>query len=601
VEDDQVDRMAFERHVLRQGLPFDLETAESGAEAIQKLQSRTFDVVLLDYMLGDMTGMELLPELRGLPAIFITGMGNEEIAVNAIHQGAYDYLVKDPQGSYLQMLPVVIHNVLERKGSEDSLRESRRTLTTLMSNLIGMVYRCKPDASLTMEFVSAGCLELTGCKPEELIAAPAYGRLILEEDRAPHWAAIRDAMAARKPYELSYRIHAKGGPLRWVWERGLPVVSGEDEVIALEGLISDITERKAAEEQLRRAKDEAEEATRLKNKFVSLVAHDLRVPLTTCALTLQLLRDDLAQALSTKQQEQFQTLLDRTSGVMRMIDDLLLVSRLQSGGMRPRRRFVGAAGVRATVQGLERVAEQKGIHFTCALPETLRLYVDADLVGEVLQNLVTNAIKFTHRGGTVRLFAPEAGGDTLAVQDTGIGIRENFLPHLFDADVITSSVGTAGEKGTGLGLPICRDIMRIHGGSVTVESKEGVGTTFCLRFPLTKPQVLGVGLADGERAVLGAVLAPLGADFRMAESEEDGLRQAQRDPPHLLILDPSRQGGELGLVTRLKREPSTMDIAVVVLTPVKLPPLTGRDAPDEVIVLPLDVDDLKQRLRRFLG
>jgi hypothetical protein len=286
---------------------------------------------------------------------------------------------------------------------------------------------------------------------------------------------------------------------------------------------------------------------------------------------------------------------------MRMIDDLLLVSRLQSGGMRPRRRFVGAAGVRATVQGLERVAEQKGIHFTCALPETLRLYVDADLVGEVLQNLVTNAIKFTHRGGTVRLFAPEAGGDTLAVQDTGIGIRENFLPHLFDADVITSSVGTAGEKGTGLGLPICRDIMRIHGGSVTVESKEGVGTTFCLRFPLTKPQVLGVGLADGERAVLGAVLAPLGADFRMAESEEDGLRQAQRDPPHLLILDPSRQGGELGLVTRLKREPSTMDIAVVVLTPVKLPPLTGRDAPDEVIVLPLDVDDLKQRLRRFLG
>jgi PAS domain S-box-containing protein len=601
VEDDQIDRMAIERHVIRQGLPFEVETAQTGAEAVQKLRDGDFDLVLLDYMLGDMTGLELLPELRGVPAIFITGMGNEEIAVSALHQGAYDYLVKDPERAYLQVLPIVIRNVLERRGAEESLRESQRKMGTLMRNLPGMAYRGIPNLELALEFVSAGCLELTGYHEEELTAQNHGLRwLIHAEDRPLHEQALARAIGGGGAYELTYRIQPRVGTPKWVWERGVVVPgSGETEAV-LEGFLTDITERKTAEEQLRQAKEVAEEATRMKDRFVSLVAHDLRVPLTTCSLTFQLLRDELSATLAPRHEELFQALTNSSESMLHMIDDLLLVGRLQSGALRPKPRFLGAASLRAALVGLEQLARQKQIALTIDLPGDFRVYADPDLLGEVLQNLVTNAVKFTNPGGSVQVLSPPDGNTTLAVRDSGIGIEDRQLAGLLSPEIQRSTPGTAGERGTGLGLRICRDILAAHGGTLLLESRPGQGTTAHIRLPQVRPRVLVVGLAADDRILVERALSAFGAEIETMLPAAEFVAAVRARHPHLLVANSGPAGENLGFISALKADAITASVPILLLTAVPVRE-TGAQAPEEVLPLPLDAHALRDRLRRFLG
>ena len=115
VEDDKIDRQALDRFVKKENLPYDLTAAASESEALTQLENQTFDVILLDYNLGVSTGLELLPHTGETPVIFVTGSGSEGIAVEAMRQGAYDYLIKDPGANYLKVLPSTINHVLERR------------------------------------------------------------------------------------------------------------------------------------------------------------------------------------------------------------------------------------------------------------------------------------------------------------------------------------------------------------------------------------------------------------------------------------------------------------------------------------------------------
>jgi PAS domain S-box-containing protein len=129
------------------------------------------------------------------------------------------------------------------------LQEQQRMLSTLMSNLPGMVYRCKNDADWTMMFVSEGSFELTGYRPDELVnnAVVSFASLILDTDRQRVWDEVQAALAQRQPYTLEYRIRHRSGRELWVWERGRGVFSDNGELLALEGIINDISERKWAE------------------------------------------------------------------------------------------------------------------------------------------------------------------------------------------------------------------------------------------------------------------------------------------------------------------------------------------------------------------
>jgi two-component system, cell cycle sensor histidine kinase and response regulator CckA len=154
------------------------------------------------------------------------------------------------EADYLEGLAI---DITERKLAEEALRESERKMSTLLSNLPGIAYRCRNDRKWTMEFISEGCRELTGYSPYDLTLnrTLSFGDLILPEDREGVWEKIQESLHGKKPYQLLYRISAADGKIKWVWEKGEGIRGASGELEALEGFITDITERKSAEERVR--------------------------------------------------------------------------------------------------------------------------------------------------------------------------------------------------------------------------------------------------------------------------------------------------------------------------------------------------------------
>lgn len=135
VDDDKVDRMAVERLVQDKGLSYDLKTAASMAEGIEQIDKFKFDVILLDYQLGDGTGLDLMKEIKETPVVFVTGSGSEEIAVQAMREGAYDYLIKDPDRNYLTVLPNTVENVILRKRAEEEREKLIKDLQDALAKI----------------------------------------------------------------------------------------------------------------------------------------------------------------------------------------------------------------------------------------------------------------------------------------------------------------------------------------------------------------------------------------------------------------------------------------------------------------------------------
>lgn len=158
----------------------------------------------------------------------------------------------------------VMTDITERKKAEDALEESQRALSTLMGNLPGMAYRFRNDVDRSLEFVSEGCYKLTGYTPDEFLNSPnlSMSQITYPDDRDRFWIAVQSAMRKQRPYQLIYRIITKNAEIKWVWEQGIGIFSPSGEMVALEGLITDITKRKRAEDGLRRSQTELREQKR---------------------------------------------------------------------------------------------------------------------------------------------------------------------------------------------------------------------------------------------------------------------------------------------------------------------------------------------------
>jgi PAS domain S-box-containing protein len=152
-----------------------------------------------------------------------------------------------------EQLIVIVRDITERKLVEDRLLENRRTLQTLMSNLPGMAYRCRNDRDWTMEFVSEGCLNLTGYQPAELInnSKTAYNQLIHPDECEQVWNTVQDALKEHKPFQLTYRINTAAGEQKWVLEQGQGIFTSKGELLAIEGFISEITDKVQMQESIK--------------------------------------------------------------------------------------------------------------------------------------------------------------------------------------------------------------------------------------------------------------------------------------------------------------------------------------------------------------
>ncbi|MDH4122076.1 MAG: sensor histidine kinase [Deltaproteobacteria bacterium] len=236
----------------------------------------------------------------------------------------------------------------------------------------------------------------------------------------------------------------------------------------------------AENQELRQAKTAMEDAIRLKDRFVTLMAHDIRTPISAILLLAETLKLD-DNPLSPNQMETLNRVRVRGEGFLKMAEELMRFNQLQSGKVTVEKTWVTGEDISADPMGLGILAEGKGIRLVNQVPPTARFYCDPMLTREVLQNIMVNAIKFCRAGDTVTLAL--AGDHSLKVADNGPGIAPGLLQDLFREDKKTSTVGSAGEIGTGLGLPLARVMTRIQGGDLRVESAEGKGAVFYVDLP----------------------------------------------------------------------------------------------------------------------
>ena len=246
-------------HLERADEGLEVVTESSAQDGLTRLRSVAIDCVVSDHDMPGMNGLEFLKAVREefaeLPFILFTGKGNEEIASDAISAGVTEYLQKDVGTDQYTVLANRIRRAVGETRAKSALEESERQLSTLISNLPGMVYRARNETGWPMEFVSDGVEELVGYTPEAIESDEVMWRSLINNDDAERITPMVEAsIGADEPFEVSYRVTTAAGERRWLWERGR-VVGTDHGVEILEGFITDITARKEREQELERERE----------------------------------------------------------------------------------------------------------------------------------------------------------------------------------------------------------------------------------------------------------------------------------------------------------------------------------------------------------
>ncbi|HEY1015331.1 MAG TPA: HAMP domain-containing sensor histidine kinase, partial [Herpetosiphonaceae bacterium] len=227
----------------------------------------------------------------------------------------------------------------------------------------------------------------------------------------------------------------------------------------------------------------------LKSRFVSTVSHDLKSPLTAIQGYAQLVADGHLGPISDPQRDALQAVIRNSASMTMLISDLLDLGKLEAGiGINPQLCDLSVL-VREVVDEMQIRAKLQKLQLQQKLPVRLPLVADPARVRQVLANLVSNAIKYTPSGGQIHVVAYARNGNVnIAVKDSGLGIPDDALPHIFDRFYRVKRDSDSKVEGTGLGLAIVKSIIEEHGGQINVTSKVGAGSTFLVSLPANLPQ-----------------------------------------------------------------------------------------------------------------
>lgn len=397
----------------------------------------------------------------------------------------------DDAGKPVRMIGTVL-DITERKQAEDALRENKRMLETLLSNLPGLAYRCRNDKDWTMEFISDGVFKLTGYTVDDFLVhrTVTWGIKIHPEDREQVWNGVQAALEKREPYELVYRIITKSGDEKWVWERGRGIFSSDGDLVYLEGFVTDITERKLLEEQLRQA--QKMEAI---GRLAGGVAHDFNNLLTVIInySDLMLLRSNIDE----RTQANIREIKRSGERAAALTNQLLAFSRRQV--LQP--RVLDLNAVVADMENMLRRLLPEHIEIVIVPdPSLRRVKADPGQIEQVIMNLAVNAGDSMPEGGRLIIETANVGkGEEysvkhpealnghyvmLAVSDTGHGMDEETLSHIFEPFYTTKGL----SQGTGLGLATTYGIVKQSGGNISVSSEVGQGTAFKIYLPCVEEE-----------------------------------------------------------------------------------------------------------------
>jgi len=378
-------------------------------------------------------------------------------------------------------------DITERKQAEIALLKSKQQFDDLVSKIPVGVYilHTKPDGSFALDYASPRMAQMLSLSVESLLAENETIFQAIHPDDVDGFRTLsRDGIFQHRPFNWRGRIVADGN-LKWMHFRSTPEPMENGDTL-WHGLIVDITERVNAEQEISLKNKELSDLVAEKDKFFSILAHDLRTPFNALLGFTQMLDEDLP-AMEFDQIKRISSILRNSAfNAYSLLENLLEWSRMKRGiTTYDPEIFSLRSKIEESLQSIIELARKKWIEVCVSIPEDLRILADQNMLGSIIRNLASNAIKFTPKYGTV-LFSAKVNDDQnieISVKDTGIGMNQKILDKLFSHDEQTNRRGTEGEASSGLGLIICKEFVEKHGGKIWAESKEGKGSTFYITLP----------------------------------------------------------------------------------------------------------------------
>ncbi len=473
----------------------------SGKEALRALLNQDFAVILLDVNMPEMDGFETAtlirsrPRTQHTPIIFLTAYSKSETQMfKGYSLGAVDYLYK-PVDSEILTSKVAVFVDLYKKTAE--VKRQAAQLAEVNAELkeseerFRLLSACSPvgifltDVEGRCTYTNPRFQTICGLTYQESLGE-GWLQSVHAEDREQVKAEWFARTQSNSEYSSEFRCQTPEGMVRQVHVRASPMLSAQGKLLGHVGTVEDITERQQAEQaraeviREQAARIEAEAANRMKDEFLATLSHELRTPLHSVLGWARLLRTRSFDAATTARA--LETIERNAQTQSQLIEDILDVSRIIRGKLQLNLRPINlASAIEAAMDAVRLSAEGKSIQLEAALdPELERVMGDPDRLQQIVWNLLSNAIKFTPEGGTVEVRTLRVGSQAqIQVRDTGIGIKQEFLPYVFDRFRQADSTTTRTHGGLGLGLAIVRHLVELHHGRIYADSEgEGKGSTF---------------------------------------------------------------------------------------------------------------------------
>ncbi len=346
-----------------------------------------------------------------------------------------------------------------------------------------------------IEWINQGFEKLYGYSPESII----NGEVEISQIKPDFEKLIKVSLKTAQTNSFNSQVTTSQKKSIWVQTTITPILSETRRVEKLIAIDSDITKIKAAEEEISQQKeeieaqrDELQKVNTTKDKFFSIIAHDLKNPMNALIGFTDILVNDYDELAETERKEFIEMVHESSVNLHNLLINLLQWARTQTGSIKfePHEMDLHAV-IDENVKLLTGNAEKKEINLKSEVPVGTIAYFNPNMVNTILRNIVSNAIKFTDSGGNITITAREKGDFIhISVTDTGVGIEEENIKKLFKLDEYHSTKGTFEETGTGLGLIICEEFVKKHRGEIYVNSEVGVGTTFTFSLPQSKEILL---------------------------------------------------------------------------------------------------------------
>lgn len=468
------------------GVQWELVSVDYLHQAIAHLSKHPCDVVLLDLSLPDSHGLETLTRLLEVAPdtamVVMTGLDDEAIALESVRLGAQDYIVKGQITT--QLLVRTIRYAIERSQTFQMLRESERRFRAIFDSSFQLTKLLTPEG-IVLE-VNETALDFAELRSEDIVGRPIWEQ--------PIWAQSPNAKKQLKEgivkagtgefFRSEMDLLGNSGQIVTVDLSLKPVKNETGQVLLLIAEARDISDRKLATAEILKALAREKELSELRAKFVTMVSHEFRTPLTTIQFSAGLLQDYSSQWSLEKKTTHFMRIQLAIKRMTELLEDILVIGKIEANTLQ----------FQPVSLNLEKfcrqLVEEQQLNDSNQHPIALILsgdntdaQMDEKLLRQILGNLLSNALKYSLPGTSVYWHVNNQNGEVIfQIKDRGIGIPQSDQKRILETFYRATNVGHI--SGTGLGLAIVKRAVELHKGKIAINSQEGIGTTFTITLPL---------------------------------------------------------------------------------------------------------------------